>query len=141
MKIKKILPIHAASYYRVLMKELRQDFEANHPHKKQKIVEGTIYRKCVNHGKGKINYKVKILCLKENERYQVQMDFANHAQVLTHHIEQIDEDGVIKVTYEEKVINCSFLMKCLFSLRGRFVRLKVMQFIHYLYQEAQLLEQ
>lgn len=141
MKIKKLLPIYASSYYKVLMKELNKDFKSNRKDKKQSLKEGTTYDKHIVLSKGNVKYRVTIQTLEENKHYQVQMDFPSYSQIISHHIDQIDSDGVSRITYEEKVIDCTFFVKCLFSIKGRFNRMKVMQFLHYLYKEAQQLEE
>lgn len=141
MKIKKLLPVYASSYYEVLMKELNKDFKKYRKDKSQSLKVGTTYDKYFVLSNGKVKYKVTIQNLEENKYYQVQMNFPSYSQIISHQINQIDSDGVIRVTYVEKVINCSFFMKCLFSIKGRFTRMKVMQFIHYLYKEAQQLEE
>lgn len=141
MKIKKLLPVYASSYYQILMRELNKDFKVNRKDKKMKLEQGTCYEKCVKLSNGDVKYKVHIECLDENKDYRVRMDFKSYSQIVSHHIEQLDDDGVIRVTYEEKVEGCSFLSQCLFVLKGRYMRMKVMQFINYLYKEAEALEE
>lgn len=141
MKIKKLLPVYASSYYQILMRELNKDFKVNRKDKKMKLEQGTCYEKCVKLSNGDVKYKVHIECLDENKDYRVRMDFKSYSQIVSHHIEQLDDDGVIRVTYEEKVEGCSFLSRCLFALKSRFIRMKVMQFINYLYKEAEALEE
>ena len=140
MKIKKLLPVHATSYYCVLLKELRNDFERNAKQKKQKLKTGTCYDKRLKIGNKEVIYKVNIVCLEENVCYEVRMDYEQYSHLISHRIKQLDSDGVISIMYEEKVQNCSILMKLLFSLKARFVRIKVMQFLNYLYKEAEQLE-
>lgn len=139
MKIKKLLPVCASSYYQVLISELNKDFKANRKNKKQKLIEGISYDKCLKLSKGDVQYKVTIEKLTENIDYQVRMNFQSYSQIISHHIKQID-DGVISVTYEEKIENCNLLNQCFMMIRGRFMRMKILQFINYLYQEAQALE-
>lgn len=141
MKIKKLLPVYASSYYQILIRELNKDFKLNRKDKKMKLAQGTCYEKRVKLSNGDVKYKVYIECLDENKDYRVRMDFNTYSQIVSHHIEQLDDDGVIRVTYEEKVEGCSFLSRCLFGLKGRFMRMKVMQFINYLYKEAEVLEE
>lgn len=140
MKIKKILPVYASSYYQILLRELNKDFQKNRTSKKAKLQVGTCYQKCIKLAKKDVKYQVKVEQLKENELYQVSMNFGSYQQLVTHRIEQIDDEGVIRITYEEKVIGCSIMSRCLMMVKGRFMRMKVMQFIHYLYHEAECFE-
>lgn len=140
MKIKKILPVYASSYYQILLRELGKDFKENRTSKKEKLQVGTCYQKSLKLAKREVRYQVKVEQLRENEFYQVRMDFGDYQQVVSHHIEQIDDDGVIRITYQESVIGCSTMIHCLMMLKGRLMRMKVMQFICYLYHEAEYLE-
>ncbi|NBK97893.1 MAG: DUF3284 domain-containing protein [Erysipelotrichia bacterium] len=141
MKIKKLLPVYASSYYQVLKKELMKDYKTNCLKAKKDIVEKTSYEKCIQVGSKKVCYRVVIDILEENVCYQVSMHFPNYTQIITHHIKQIDDDGVIALTYCEKVVDCSLFYRCLFALKARLVRVKVMCFINYLYQKALCLEE
>ena len=123
MKVKVNVHVNAAAIYRILLKELQKDIKQQVKLAKRpaQLHQGYTYTQ-----------KLKF---HDKEYHKVKSQYPNYTQTISYRLQPLDENYTC-IIYQEKLHDVHFGIRLLSFLKGHLYRMKIVQYLHHLEDEA-----
>lgn len=133
MKIKKTLNVSAEAYFNTLQKYLLNDLKKNVSKsiRLSELKQGYRFQKKYHTQDGEYISKQEIVEYEYAKAYQLRFTIPDGYQIISHHIQSIDEDH-IHVEYEEKIESDKLNLRMKQFMRRRKSRALMKQILHHL---------
>lgn len=137
MKVKVNVHVNAAAIYRILLKELQKDIKQQVKLAKRpaQLHQGYSYTQKLKFHDKEYRIPVTIEALQEAQYYKVKSQYPKYTQTISYRLQPLDENYTC-IIYQEKLHDVHFGIRLLSFLKGHLYRMKIVQYLHHLEDEA-----